>query len=221
MVAIKMMPMDGDAQTVEFRKEIDILRKCRDANIVSYRGSYFKDGAIWIVMEHCGGGSLADLQAVCGITLMEEEIAEVVACALLGLKYLHSARLIHRDIKAGNILLSEDGAAKLADFGVSAQLGSTMSRRRTVIGESLSQGRWEREGGGIDREEEEEVHPTLLCMRFVPLERQKAFSSSFFLLARVLLCLERRASPNLSFLFSPHRPTFSCYQGHRIGCLPK
>ena len=53
---------------------------------------------------------------------------------LRGLQYLHEAKLIHRDLKAGNILLTRDGAAKLADFGVSAQLSSTMSKRRTVIG---------------------------------------------------------------------------------------
>ena len=85
-------------------------------------------------MEYCGGGSVADIIAVTGQTLSEPEIAEVLAAMLLGLEYLHANRIIHRDVKAGNALLTEEGAAKLADFGVSAQLGSTMSRRRTVIG---------------------------------------------------------------------------------------
>ena len=89
---------------------------------------------VLLLQEYCAGGSVADLMALCGITLEESEIAEVVACVLKGLHYLHENRLIHRDLKAGNVLLTDDGGAKLADFGVSAQLSSTIDKRRTVIG---------------------------------------------------------------------------------------
>ena len=65
---------------------------------------------------------------------MEPQIVGVVTSCLFGLSYLHSNRGIHRDIKAGNILLSKSGDVKLADFGVSAQLTQTLQQRNTLIG---------------------------------------------------------------------------------------
>ena len=62
------------------------------------------------------------------------QIAAAVAGTIEGLRYLHARNLIHRDVKAGNLLLSEVGVIKLADFGVSAQISQTLSKRATVIG---------------------------------------------------------------------------------------
>jgi serine/threonine protein kinase len=66
--------------------------------------------------------------------LNETEIASICHSVLKGLEYLHDTKKIHRDIKAGNILLDHGGLAKLADFGVSATLMNTYSRRRTLTG---------------------------------------------------------------------------------------
>eukprot|EP01099_Mayorella_cantabrigiensis_P002650 TRINITY_DN2156_c0_g1_i1.p1 TRINITY_DN2156_c0_g1~~TRINITY_DN2156_c0_g1_i1.p1 ORF type:complete len:260 (-),score=59.11 TRINITY_DN2156_c0_g1_i1:140-919(-) len=85
-------------------------------------------------MEYCSGGSILDLIKICKLKLTEEEISAIVYSVVSGLSYLHSQKILHRDIKAGNILLSSDGVAKLADFGVSAALTSTMARANTVIG---------------------------------------------------------------------------------------
>lgn len=96
----------------DLRKEIDILKRCDSPYVVRYYGSYQKDGDLWIVMELCAAGSLADLMAIADISLLEEEIAEAMAITLMGLAYLHSEkRIIHRDLKAGALLCSNCGAA--------------------------------------------------------------------------------------------------------------
>jgi len=85
-------------------------------------------------MEYCSAGSVADLIRFTKKTLNEVQIASVCSAVLRGLDYLHDNKKIHRDIKAGNILLDHKGVAKLADFGVSAQLSHTMSKKDSVIG---------------------------------------------------------------------------------------
>ncbi|KAK8798734.1 hypothetical protein WA158_007818 [Blastocystis sp. Blastoise] len=132
IVAVKIIIVDANLQ--EFLKEVSILKECKSDFVVRYYGSYFVDHKLWILMEYCGAGSVLDLMKSSQCTLTEEEIAYTVASMVLGLKYLHENKKIHRDIKAGNVLLTEQGAAKLADFGVSAQLDTTLSKRKTVIG---------------------------------------------------------------------------------------
>ena len=68
-----------------------------------------------IVMEYCEGGSVLDLMQSCNKKLEEDEIAVICAHMLKGLVYLHSHHIVHRDLKAGNVLLTKDGRAKLAD----------------------------------------------------------------------------------------------------------
>ncbi|XP_076437870.1 serine/threonine-protein kinase 3-like isoform X2 [Babylonia areolata] len=132
VLAIKQVPVDTDLQ--EIIKEISIMQQCDSSFIVKYYGSYFKNTDLWIVMEYCGAGSVSDIMRQRNKTLTEREIATILYYTLKGLEYLHSRRKIHRDIKAGNILLNNEGHAKLADFGVAGQLTDTMAKRNTVIG---------------------------------------------------------------------------------------
>ncbi|XP_044519731.1 serine/threonine-protein kinase 4 [Gracilinanus agilis] len=110
------------------------MQQCDSPHVVKYYGSYFKNTDLWIVMEYCGAGSVSDIIRLRNKTLTEDEIATILQSTLKGLEYLHFMRKIHRDIKAGNILLNTEGHAKLADFGVAGQLTDTMAKRNTVIG---------------------------------------------------------------------------------------
>ncbi|VIO88677.1 Uncharacterized protein BM_BM3378 [Brugia malayi] len=132
VLAVKKVPVDTDLQ--EIIKEISIMQQCDSKYVVKYYGSYFKNSDLWIVMEYCGAGSVSDIMRIRKKTLNEAEIGAVTRDVLKGLRYLHDLKKIHRDIKAGNILLNAEGHGKLADFGVAGQLTDTMAKRNTVIG---------------------------------------------------------------------------------------
>ncbi|XP_008578869.1 PREDICTED: serine/threonine-protein kinase TAO3 isoform X1 [Galeopterus variegatus] len=125
VVAIKKMSYSGKQtheQWQDILKEVKFLRQLRHPNTIEYKGCYLKEHTAWLVMEYCLG-SASDLLEVHKKPLQEVEIAAITDGALQGLAYLHSHALIHRDIKAGNILLTEPGQVKLADFG-SASMAS-------------------------------------------------------------------------------------------------
>ncbi|XP_008334482.1 serine/threonine-protein kinase TAO3 isoform X1 [Cynoglossus semilaevis] len=125
VVAIKKMSYNGKQTTEKWQdiiKEVKFLVQLRHPNTIEYKGCYLKDNTAWLVMEYCLG-SASDLLEVHKKPLREVEIAAITHGALLGLAYLHSQNMIHRDVKAGNILLTELGQVKLADFG-SASIAS-------------------------------------------------------------------------------------------------
>ncbi len=134
LVAVKIIPLTDNDEVDSIQKEIAILSVCNHPNVVRYYGSYRTADALWISMEYCAGGSVSDVMHALGRPLEEDMIAYVCSEVLNGLSYLHSNGRVHRDIKCGNILLTDQGEVKLADFGVAAQLTSTLSKRNTFIG---------------------------------------------------------------------------------------
>lgn len=134
IVAIKVISLSEQEDLESIQKEINMLRDCDHPNVVKYFGSWRAADSLWIAMEYCAGGSLSDVMHACDAPLEETVISYVCCETLAGLAYLHALGRIHRDIKCGNILLTESGEVKLADFGVAAQLTSTLSKRNTFIG---------------------------------------------------------------------------------------
>ncbi|XP_063927161.1 serine/threonine-protein kinase Tao isoform X2 [Zophobas morio] len=119
IVAIKKMSYTGKQSLEKWQdilKEIRFLKQLKHPNTIEYKGCYLRENTAWLVMEYCLG-SASDIIEVHKRPLKEEEIAAICDGVLCGLSYLHDFGRIHRDVKAGNILLTENGTVKLADFG--------------------------------------------------------------------------------------------------------
>ncbi|XP_026745469.1 serine/threonine-protein kinase 10-like [Trichoplusia ni] len=129
-----MCVLDNEDDLADFTVEIDILSECRHPNVVELHEAYFIDNKLWMLLEYCDGGALDSVMAELEKGLSELQIAYVCREMCRGLQFLHSRRVIHRDLKAGNVLATMTGGVKLADFGVSAKNKSTLQKHDTFIG---------------------------------------------------------------------------------------
>ena len=139
------MQPEEDDEVSEFI-ELHILKMCSHSNIIGLFGTWKKGHEVFvgtpppppyspqIALDYCGGGAISDIPQVWEIELSEDQLSVIAREILLGLQYLHSVNIIHRDIKGANVLLTEEGDVKLIDFGVSAVLASRSERRNTLIG---------------------------------------------------------------------------------------
>ncbi|VVC41289.1 Hypothetical protein CINCED_3A000113 [Cinara cedri] len=133
LAAIKVIKLEAGDDFVIIQQEILMMQDCQHSNIIEYYGSYLRRDKLWICMEYCSGGSLQDIYHITG-PLTELQIAYMCRETLKGLSYLHTVGKMHRDIKGANILLTDGGDVKLADFGVSAQITATINKRKSFIG---------------------------------------------------------------------------------------
>ncbi len=118
--ALKSFPLAklGPEGVADLRAEVALLQKLHHRNIVKYMDSLATEDMFYIVLELVEDGSLAGAIKRLGPLRDEAVVAAYVAQVLRGLAYLHAQRVVHRDIKGANILVTRDGCVKLADFGV-------------------------------------------------------------------------------------------------------
>jgi len=133
MTAVKVVLLKED-ELRETLLEMEFLKMCNHRNITKFMGLFLKGFDLWICMELCGGGALDSVYRNLRKSLTEDQICSIMFESIEGLDYIHKLGIIHRDIKAGNLFLTEQGEIKLGDFGVSAKLQHAQGRARTFIG---------------------------------------------------------------------------------------
>ncbi|TMS04852.1 STE20-like serine/threonine-protein kinase [Larimichthys crocea] len=134
LAAAKVIDTKTEDELEDYMVEIDILASCDHHHIVKLLDAFYFEGKLWILIEFCAGGAVDAIMLELERPLTEPQIRVVCRQTLEALIYLHENKVIHRDLKAGNILLSLEGEVKLADFGVSAKNTKTLQRRDSFIG---------------------------------------------------------------------------------------
>lgn len=143
IVAVKTIELEGiHSNLEEIMREAKTMRMAQHANILSLHCSFVtKENVLWMVMPYVGGGSILSIMKWAYRDGLEESwIASILCEVLKSMAYMHKNKFIHRDIKAGNILIDLDGHVKLGDFGVAATMersgswGKGGNTRQTFVG---------------------------------------------------------------------------------------
>ena len=135
VLALKIIPVEADeARRKQILLELKTLHESMHPSIVSFYGAFFREGAVHVALEYMDA-SLLDVARSEGGALPERVLAGIARPVLQGLVYMHRERhMIHRDIKPANVLVDVNGNVKLADFGVSGELGHTLAKCASWVG---------------------------------------------------------------------------------------
>ncbi|KAG9145553.1 hypothetical protein Leryth_026311 [Lithospermum erythrorhizon] len=133
VVAVKCLDLDRcNSNLDDIRREAQMMTLIDHSNVIKAFCSFVVGHNLWVVMPFMAEGSCLHLMKIAYPDGFEESaIASILKETLKALEYLHRHGHIHRDVKAGNILLDTNGEIKLADFGVSASMFDTGDRQRS------------------------------------------------------------------------------------------
>lgn len=121
LVAVKILNIDNKKVTLEqIAREIKVLKELKHPNIIEYLGDYQQDDNIHLIMEFAENGTLKSFIEINKVLVHDWEFNKNLMLQITkGLIYLHEEKILHRDLKSGNILLDKDNNIKICDFGVS------------------------------------------------------------------------------------------------------
>ena len=131
-VAVKFLTINSENENTarrDFYQEVAVLKVLKHANVLAYVGSITHGARLCLVTEYMRNGPLLKHLHATGVPTQAEAI-KIALCVAQGMAYIHDMRLVHRDLKAANVLLSETGVAKICDFGLARNVpddGSVMT----------------------------------------------------------------------------------------------
>ncbi|KAJ2806156.1 kinase that interacts with cdc31p [Coemansia guatemalensis] len=131
-VAIKILNLDNEESFSDMQREINLLSQLHSAHIAQYYGSFIESSRMWIIMEYASGGSIHKLMQAGPVE--DKYTASIMYGVLLALDYLHTSGIMHRDIKAANILVTNEGVVQLCDFGVARQVMQASAKSYSFVG---------------------------------------------------------------------------------------
>lgn len=132
-VALKVINLFDRSKREQLIREIITLYDAVCPNLVTFYGAFYREGAITIALEFMDGGSLANVLEQVG-PIPENVLASMAYQILWGLAYLKHDKRVHRDLKPSNLLINSRGEVKVTDFGVSAELQSSIAMCGTFVG---------------------------------------------------------------------------------------
>ncbi|PXF43948.1 Serine/threonine-protein kinase pakC [Gracilariopsis chorda] len=136
-VALKKVQPANKTESDALEMEIRMMCCTRHPNLIKCHETYNFNGFMWISMEFMDGGCLTNVlenYQRLGYVMDERHIAYVLREVLKGLKFMHGMKRLHRDVKSDNVLLTQQGRCKLADFGFCAELTEERKKRTTCVG---------------------------------------------------------------------------------------
>jgi mitogen-activated protein kinase kinase 1 len=132
-LALKVINLFDRSKREQLIREICTLYDAQCPNLITFYGAFYREGAITIALEYMDGGSLANVLEQVG-PIPESVLANMAFQILWGLAYLKHDKRVHRDMKPSNLLINSRGEVKVTDFGVSAELQSSISKCGTFVG---------------------------------------------------------------------------------------
>ena len=116
-----------------FKREVEILISLKHENVVRYVDAMSDGRFLYLIMEKCSGGELFD-KILSEKRIRENDSVLIFNQVLRAIEYIHELKIVHRDIKSENFLLSSNGLIKLIDFGLSVRLRSDSDRLSSIVG---------------------------------------------------------------------------------------
>lgn len=128
-----------EAESALAKQEVVLLSSMQHPSIVGYRGAFIQDGELHILMEYCEARDLAAKirgakERSPRVPFPENQILDWLAQLASAVAYIHRRRVLHRDIKPGNVFLTRDDRVRLGDFGIARVLDHAAEQARTVRG---------------------------------------------------------------------------------------